>query len=59
MTGHQVIPITLEIAGMNTQLDFFCDPAGEIIAATGVVEKIPLLTRDPRILRFRMVPFAL
>src|SRR5271169_1537778 len=40
-----VIPITLEIARMSTQLDFSSDPADEIIAATSVVEKIPLLTR--------------
>ncbi len=53
------IPITLEIARKSTQLDFSSDPADEIIAATSVVENIPLLTRDRRILRSRMVPFAL
>ncbi len=44
-----VIPITLEIAQRSTQLDFLSDPADEIIAATSIVEKIPLLTRDRRI----------
>lgn len=54
-----VYPITPEIAIRSTQLDFSADPADEIIAATSVVEKIPLLTRDRRIRRSRMVPLAL
>jgi PIN domain nuclease of toxin-antitoxin system len=54
-----VFPITLEIARKSTQLDFSSDPADEIIAATSIVEKVPLLTRDQRIRRSRMVPFAL
>jgi PIN domain nuclease of toxin-antitoxin system len=53
-----VIPINAEIAIMSTNLDFSSDPADEIIAATSVVEKIPLFTRDRRILKSRMVPFA-
>lgn len=53
-----VIPISVEIAQKSTQLDFSSDPADEIIAATSVVENIPLLTRDRRILKSRMVPFA-
>ncbi|MGH9378646.1 MAG: type II toxin-antitoxin system VapC family toxin [Terriglobia bacterium] len=53
-----VIPISLEIARASTRLDFSSDPADEIIAATSIVERIPLLTRDPRILKSRMVPFA-
>lgn len=54
-----VIPISLEIARQSTQLDFSSDPADEIIAATSIVEKIPLLTRDHRIRKSRMVPLAL
>ncbi len=53
-----IICITLAIARKSTQLDFSSDPADEIIAATSVVENIPLLTRDRRILKSRMVPFA-
>lgn len=53
-----VIPITLEIAVKSTQLDFQSDPADEIIAATSLVERIPLLTRDRKLLKSRMVPFA-
>ena len=55
----RVYPITPEIAAASTQLDFTSDPADEIIAATSIVEKIPLLTRDRRIRRSKMVPFAL
>jgi PIN domain nuclease of toxin-antitoxin system len=54
-----VFPITPEIARASTQLDFTSDPADEIIAATSIVEKIPLLTRDRRIRRSKIVPFAL
>lgn len=53
-----VFPITLEIARQSTQLDFSSDPAGEIISATSVVEQIPLLTRDRRIRKSRVVPLA-
>ena len=52
------LPITLEIARTSTRLDFASDPAGEIIAATSIVEKIPLLTRDRRILKSHLVPLA-
>jgi PIN domain nuclease of toxin-antitoxin system len=50
-----VVPITLEIARMSTQLDFQSDPADEIIAATSIVERSPLLTRDRQILKSKMV----
>lgn len=53
-----VLPITIEIARTSTALDFESDPADEIIAATAVVEQSPLLTRDRRILKSRMVPHA-
>ena len=53
-----VIPISLEIARVSTQLDFRSDPADELIAATSVVEGIPLLTRDHKILGSHLVPFA-
>ncbi len=54
----QVLPITLEIARLSTQLDFKSDPADELIAATSLVEHIPLLTRDKRIRKSKLVPFA-
>lgn len=54
----QVIPLSVSIAIASTQLDFKSDPADEIIAATSVVHKVPLLTRDGKILKSKMVPFA-
>jgi PIN domain nuclease of toxin-antitoxin system len=54
-----VLPITLEIARKSTKLDFSSDPADEIIAATSLVEGIPLLTRDRRIRKSQIVPLAL
>lgn len=53
-----VIPINLEIARASAQLDFRSDPADELIAATSVVQGIPLLTRDHKILGSQLVPFA-
>ena len=53
-----VFPVTMEIARKSTELDFASDPANEVIAATSIVENIPLLTRDRRILRSKLVPFA-
>lgn len=53
-----VYPITLKIARQSTALDFRSDPADEIIAATSIVEGIPLLTRDRKVLKSRIVPLA-
>jgi PIN domain nuclease of toxin-antitoxin system len=58
LTGLTVIPINLEIARISTTLDFRGDPADEIIAATSIVENIPLMTRDAKIQKSKMVPFA-
>jgi PIN domain nuclease of toxin-antitoxin system len=51
-------PIELSICAQSTQLDFQSDPADELIAATSIVWKIPLVTRDQRILSSKLVPFA-
>jgi len=51
-------PITLEIARSSTQLDFRGDPADELIAATSLVHKAPLATRDRDIRRSRRIVFA-
>jgi PIN domain nuclease of toxin-antitoxin system len=53
-----VFPISPMIAATSTRLDFASDPADELIAATSLVEGIPLLTRDRRILRSKVVPLA-
>jgi len=53
-----VFPISLEIAIASTQLDFRGDPADEIIAATSLVENMPLLTRDQGIRKSKKIPLA-
>jgi PIN domain nuclease of toxin-antitoxin system len=58
LNAVRVVPITLEIARASTQLDFTGDPADELIAATSLVEGIPLLTRDKRIRRSKLLKFA-
>ena len=54
----QVWPIDLAVAKASTRLDFEGDPADELIAATSVVHRVPLLTRDRSIRRSRLVPLA-
>jgi PIN domain nuclease of toxin-antitoxin system len=58
LAAVRVIPISLEIARASTRLDFRSDPADELIAATSVIERIPLLTRDKRIRKSKLVPLA-
>ena len=53
-----VWPLTREIARTSTRLDFRGDPADELIAATSVVHKLPLVTRDRALLKSKIVPFA-
>lgn len=53
-----VWPIDVQTARTSTQLDFNGDPADEMIAATSVVQDVPLLTRDRQILQSKMVAFA-
>ncbi|MGH2747137.1 MAG: type II toxin-antitoxin system VapC family toxin [Actinomycetota bacterium] len=52
----RVWPITVEIAKRSTRLDITGDPADELIAATSVVHKVPLVTRDRNLRRSRIVP---
>jgi PIN domain nuclease of toxin-antitoxin system len=53
-----VWPLTREIARTSTRLDVQGDPADELIAATSVVQNIPLVTRDRALLRSKLVPLA-
>ncbi len=52
-------PLTFEVCRTIRTMDFKGDPADEIIGATSIVHKIPLLTRDRRIRRSKRVPLAL
>ena len=54
----KVLPITLEVAKVSTELDFRSDPADELIAATSIVYGVPLVTRDRVIRRSKLVPLA-
>jgi PIN domain nuclease of toxin-antitoxin system len=53
-----VWPLTREIAHASTRLDIRGDPADELIAATSVVHKVPLVTRDRVLLKSKIVPLA-
>jgi len=58
LAGLHVWPLDLDVAKTSTRLDFRGDPADEIIAATSIVHGVPLLTRDKRISKSRLVPLA-
>jgi PIN domain nuclease of toxin-antitoxin system len=51
-------PLDLSVCRKIADLDFQSNPADEIIAATSIVHQVPLLTRDKRILKSQLVPFA-
>jgi PIN domain nuclease of toxin-antitoxin system len=58
LSAVHIWPLHLDVCRTSTQLDFAGDPGDELIAATGVVHQVPLVTRDPTILASRLVPFA-
>lgn len=51
-------PVDLEVCRRLDQIDFHSDPADELIAATSLAHRAPLLTRDSRIRSSRKVPLA-
>ena len=53
-----VWPLDRAVCLKSTQLDFESDPADELIAATSIVHDVPLMTRDKKIRRSRMLRFA-
>lgn len=58
ITALHCWPLDLAVAVQSTKLDFSADPADELIAATSVVHRLPLITRDKRIRSSKMVPLA-
>lgn len=54
-----IYPIDMKVFEALQIIDFKSDPADEIIAATSIAYKIPLLTRDQKILKSKKVPLAL
>ena len=53
-----VWPLSLDICRAIRTLDVRSDPADEIIAATSMVHRAPLVTRERRLLSSRRVPLA-
>ena len=51
-------PVTWEICRAIHDLDFRGDPADELIAATSVIHRVPLVTRDRVIRKSKLVPLA-
>jgi len=51
-------PITLEICRALRRLDVRSDPADELIAATSLVHRVPLVTRDRKLSRSGEIPLA-
>ena len=54
----QTWPLTLDICRAIQTLDFDSDPADEIIAATSLAHRVPLMTRDRKMRRSKLVPIA-
>jgi PIN domain nuclease of toxin-antitoxin system len=54
----QVWPLDLAVCETSTRLDFTGDPADELIAATSIVHRVPLVTRDRKIRKSKLVPIA-
>lgn len=53
-----VWPLDLRVCLKTMELDFHSDPTDKIIAATSIIYKVPLLTRDQTILGSKLVPLA-
>lgn len=51
-------PLDIAVCRQTLHLDFASDPADELIAATSIVHRVPLLTRDRLIRRSKLIPFA-
>jgi|SRR5271157_233347 len=58
LSGIHIWPLDLAVCRQIRLLDFRSDPADEIIAATSVVHRVPLVTRDRRIRASKLVPLA-
>lgn len=58
LSNIHVWPLSRPISIASTQLDFQGDQADEVITATSIVHRIPLLTRDRKIRQSKLVEFA-
>lgn len=53
-----VWPLDIAVCRMSAELDFAADPADELIAATSIVHRARLVTRDKKIRASGLVPIA-
>jgi PIN domain nuclease of toxin-antitoxin system len=53
-----VWPLDIAVCRQSVDLDFRSDPADQLIAATSIVHRAPLVTRDRKIQKSAMVPMA-
>ncbi len=58
LTRVHVWPVDLAVCRALGTLDFSTDPADELIAATSLVHRVPLMTRDRVIRRSKLIRFA-
>jgi len=58
LSAIHVWPITRAVAAASTRLDVAGDPADELIAATSIVNRVPLVTRDRNLRRSDLVPLS-
>lgn len=54
----RVFPITPELARISCELNFNADPADRLIVATSLVHNAPLMTRDAKIRKSKIVRLA-
>ncbi len=59
LNSLKIWPLTLEICQRMVKLDFESDPADELIAATSLVHSLPLVTRDEKVRRSRLLVFPI
>jgi PIN domain nuclease of toxin-antitoxin system len=50
--------LDIAVCRASTELDFSSDPADELIAATSIVHRVRLVTRDKKIRASKLVPIA-
>jgi PIN domain nuclease of toxin-antitoxin system len=53
-----VWPLDTAVCRQSVALDFKSDPADELIAATSIIHRAPLVTRDRKLRKSAMVPIA-
>ena len=58
LASVHVWPLTLDVVRALRRIDFRSDPADEIIAATSLAHRAPLVTRDRKLLKSKTVPLA-